>query len=66
MAGGLDTVAFSLMMIIHLEIQRRAQEQLDAVIGLNRLPTLQNRVDLPYLRAIQKEIYHWAAGCSSG
>lgn len=64
--GGLDTMTgwtstFFLMMIIHPEIQRRAQEELDAVIGPHRLPTVRDRVDLPYLRAIQKEIYRWAA-----
>ena len=49
------------MMIIHPEIQRRAQEELDAVVGPHRLPTLQDRANLPYLGAIQKEIYRWAA-----
>ena len=55
------TKTFFLMMIIHPEIQRRAQEELDAVVGLHRLPTLQDRVNLPYLGAIQKEIYRWGA-----
>jgi hypothetical protein len=55
------TKTFFLMMIIHPEIQRRAQAELDAVVGPHRLPTLQDRVDLPYLGAIQKEIYRWAA-----
>ena len=49
------------MMIIHPEIQRRAQAELDAVVGPHRLPTLQDRAHLPYLGAIQKEIYRWAA-----
>jgi len=48
-------------MIIHPEIQRRAQAELDAVVGPHRLPTVQDRADLPYLGAIQKEIYRWAA-----
>lgn len=55
------TKTFFLMMIIHPEIQRRAQAELDAVVGPHRLPTLQDRVNLPYLGAIQKEIYRWAA-----
>lgn len=55
------TKTFFLMMIIHPEIQRRAQAELDAVVGPHRLPTLQDRVNLPYLGAIQKEIYRWSA-----
>ena len=49
------------MMIIYPEIQRKAQAELDAVVGPHRLPTLQDRVNLPYLASIQKEIYRWAA-----
>jgi hypothetical protein len=55
------TKTFFLMMIIHPEIQRRAQAELDAVVGRRRLPNLQDRANLPYLGAIQKEIYRWAA-----
>ena len=55
------TKTFFLMMIIYPEIQRRAQAELDAVVGPHRLPTIQDRVDLPYLGAIQKEIYRWTA-----
>ena len=50
------------MMIIHPEIQRRAQQEIDAAVGLNKLPTLrEDCIDLPYLRAIQKEISRWVA-----
>ena len=55
------TSTFFLMMITHPEIQRRAQEELDAVVGPHRLPTLQDRANLPYLGAVQKEIYRWAS-----
>ena len=55
------TKTFFLMMIIHPEMQRRAQAELDAVVGPDRLPTVQDRANLPYLGAIQKEIYRWAA-----
>ena len=55
------TETFFLMMIIYPEIQLRAQAELDAVVGPHRLPTLKDRVNLPYLGAIQKEIDRWAS-----
>ena len=38
------------------EIQRRAQVQLDAVVGPDRLPTLNDRSQLPYIDALLKEV----------
>ncbi|KAG6911006.1 hypothetical protein DXG01_005421 [Tephrocybe rancida] len=40
----------------HLEIQARAHEELDRVIGRDRWPTIEDEADLPYLRAIIKEV----------
>ena len=60
------TKTFFLMMIIHPEIQRKAQAELDAVIGPHRVPNLQDRVNLPYLAAIQKEIFRWVAPAPLG
>lgn len=48
-------------MILHPEIQRKAQEEIDRVIGPHRIPTLSDRDHLPYLTAIQREIYRWGA-----
>ncbi|KAH7889031.1 cytochrome P450 [Phlebopus sp. FC_14] len=50
--GGSDTIvsticAFFLAMTIHPDIQRRAQAELDAVIGTGRLPTFDDRDSLP-------------------
>jgi len=38
------------------EIQAKAHEELDRVIGRNRWPTAEDEEDLPYLRAIIKEV----------
>lgn len=40
----------------HPEIQARAQEELDRVIGRDRWPTAEDEQSLPYLRAVIKEV----------
>ncbi|EPS38818.1 hypothetical protein H072_7435 [Dactylellina haptotyla CBS 200.50] len=37
----------------------KAREELDAVVGRARLPTLDDRVNLPYITAITEEVYRW-------
>ncbi|EJD05381.1 cytochrome P450 [Fomitiporia mediterranea MF3/22] len=51
--------AFVLAMVIHPEIQKKAQEELAAVVGTSRLPTFADRNDLPYISAIMKETIRW-------
>lgn len=41
------------------EAQRKAQAELDAVIGPHRLPELSDRSSLPYANALVKEIMRW-------
>ena len=43
------------------EVQRGAQDQLDAVIGASRLPDSSDRKRLPYIAAIAKEVLRWHA-----
>jgi len=50
---------FMLAMTLHPEVQKKAQEELDKVVGKNRFPTFQDRDSLPYLECILKEIYRW-------
>ncbi|KAI9454933.1 cytochrome P450 [Russula earlei] len=40
-------------------VQRRAQKELDSVIGRDRLPTFDDRPRLPYIDAICKELLRW-------
>ena len=42
-------------MLQYPEVQKRAQEEIDAVIGTNRLPGLDDRPNLPYIDAILLE-----------
>jgi cytochrome P450 len=45
---------------LHPEVQRRAQEEIDAVTKRARLPTYEDRESLPYLEAIVRETLRWA------
>lgn len=42
-------------MILYPETQAAAQEELDRVIGSDRLPTWEDRSHLPYIRAVVEE-----------
>ncbi|KAH9059342.1 cytochrome P450 [Lactarius vividus] len=62
--GGTDTTVstvttFFLAMTVYPETQRKAQEELDAVVGTHRLPTIDDRERLPYLNALLKEVLRW-------
>ena len=51
---------FYLVMTLFPDIQTKAQEEIDRVVGNDRLPVLADRDSLPYLSALQSEIYRWA------
>ncbi|KLO07686.1 CyP450 monooxygenase [Schizopora paradoxa] len=62
--GGTDTSAtailtFVLAILKNPDKQRRAQEEIDTVIGSNRLPNHSDMDSLPYVRAICTEILRW-------
>jgi cytochrome P450 len=40
----------------HPEVQRKAQEEIDAVVGLERLPELDDFGRLPYTQALIAEV----------
>ena len=46
-------------MIAHPEVQRRAQAELDTVVGRSRTPTFSDAPNLPYIHAIVKEVLRW-------
>lgn len=46
-------------MVLHPAVMRRAQEELDTVVGTDRLPTFSDRPNLPYIEAIVKEVARW-------
>ncbi|KAI0767233.1 cytochrome P450 [Fomes fomentarius] len=63
-AAGADTTistvqAFLMAMACYPDIQKKAREELDRVIGPNHLPTFEDRQSLPYVTAIAKESMRW-------
>ena len=48
-----------LAMVAFPETQRRAQAELDTVVGRSRIPTFSDLPSLPYLRAMVKEVLRW-------
>ena len=52
-------LTFLLAMVLHPEVQKRAQEELDRVVGKNNLPSMDDRPNLPYVDAICKECLRW-------
>ena len=43
-------------MMLNPEIRLKAQQELDAVVGPNRLPALEDQSNLPYMTAILREV----------
>lgn len=46
-------------MVLYPDVKRKAQAEIDAVIGRDRLPTFADRDQLPYVRAVIKETLRW-------
>ncbi|KZT69356.1 cytochrome P450 [Daedalea quercina L-15889] len=64
--AGTDTTStvlstFILLMVLHPDVLRKAQMEVDSVIGDIRLPDINDRASLPYLDAVLKETYRWLA-----
>ena len=63
-AAGSDTLvsslsAFFLAMIIYPDVKRKAQAEIDSVIGSDRLPNLGDAERLPYVSALIQELHRW-------
>ncbi|KAJ8689583.1 hypothetical protein PTI98_012473 [Pleurotus ostreatus] len=50
---------FFLVMTLHPEVQKKAQKELDDIVGNDRLPTFNDGPYLPYIDCIIKEIWRW-------
>ncbi|KAN0078124.1 Cytochrome P450 [Tylopilus felleus] len=50
---------FILAMVLFPEAQRRAQREIDAVVGSDRLPSFSDRPSLPFVEAVLRETLRW-------
>ena len=46
-------------MALYPEVQKKAQAEIDSVVGPNRLPDFYDRPSLPYVNAVVKELTRW-------
>ena len=45
--------------LLHPEAQKKARDEIDVVIGRERLPTFEDRPKLPFVDAMCKEVLRW-------
>ncbi|KAG9125249.1 hypothetical protein FRC07_008412 [Ceratobasidium sp. 392] len=62
--GATDTLvsallSFVLAMVLFPDVQTKAQQEIDAAIGCDRLPTADDRVHLPYVERMVHEVIRW-------
>lgn len=62
--AGQDTTAltlnsFFLAMSMFPEVQRKAQEEIDSIVGTGKLPTFDHRDQLPYINLVVEEALRW-------
>ncbi|RPD65433.1 cytochrome P450 [Lentinus tigrinus ALCF2SS1-6] len=63
-SASLDTTVtvvlhFFLMMLQHPEVAKKAQKEIETVVGADRFPTFADRVSLPYVDAVMSEVLRW-------
>ncbi|KAF8549304.1 cytochrome P450 [Imleria badia] len=52
-------MVFILAMVENPRVWKRAQAEIDAVVGTERLPEFDDRASLPYVDAILREVFRW-------
>ena len=63
--GGASTTAtflhrFILCISRHPQVQARAQKDIDAIIGQDRMPQMDDLTQLPFVEAIIKEVWNYS------
>ncbi|GBE89466.1 O-methylsterigmatocystin oxidoreductase [Sparassis crispa] len=62
--GGFDTtwstlLVFVYAMLLFPDAQRKARDEIDGVVGSDRLPDFSDRADLPYVECVLQEVLRW-------
>ncbi|KAJ7644020.1 cytochrome P450 [Roridomyces roridus] len=63
-SAGFDTTSaavssFFVAMARNPDVQRKAQAEIDNIIGISRLPIFEDRPSLPYVEAVYRELLRW-------
>ena len=53
-------------MALYPDAQRKAQAELDSVVGTERLPEFSDHPSIPHMNALVKELFRWHSGTSIG
>ena len=48
-----------LAFLLYPEVQKKAQDEIDAVTGRERFPTFEDRPRLPFVDALCREVLRW-------
>jgi hypothetical protein len=57
---------FVMAMILHPTVLKKGQEELDIVVGSDRLPSFEDKESLPYVSAIVNEVLRWRPVTAGG
>lgn len=50
-----------LCMVLNPEVRIKAQEEIDRVVGKDRLPNFTDRPNLPYMECVLSEVFRWTS-----
>lgn len=53
-------------MTLYPNVMRKAQAELDVVVGRERIPTFEDHANLPYVCALLEEVLRWRNPAPSG
>lgn len=53
-------------MILYPDVARKAQAEIDTIVGLDRLPSFADREKLPYINALVLEVIRWHSVTPTG
>ena len=53
-------------MILYPDVARKAQAEIDTIVGLDRLPSFTDREKLPYINALVLEVIRWHSVTPTG
>lgn len=50
---------FMLAMVLHPRVYVKARDEIERIVGMSNLPTLEHKDSLPYINCIIQELYRW-------